>query len=343
MSKVIIIDAGICSHICIFAWGAMTKLKNEGKISSDIFIPDSDYNYFRMMIGFLKKIVVKKGDIVIVSVDARNSWRKAFYPIYKGQRKEMRESHQLIDWNYHYNKINDMNQRLNEATDWYFLKISNFINFDEICNTVEGKKYNIEKNVEEDISCSYGIEADDIQAVVCRAFPDREVVLVTGDADLDMLTHYKNTKIFSTNIKFLGSRGLYKIINDPLKIKADKIRKGDVSDNIIVDKHNDTEYQRNLRELIVDLLTLPSFVEDPIKNLLLNLPEKKVDYSLLPFKNSIGNIENYNNIYLPDKMVTWEQAEKAHLKKEKKTKEKRKISYEKQKVKRKLKKELSFK
>lgn len=340
--KIIIIDGGVLTHIAIFQWGSMTKAKREGKMPQDAWIPNPDYTYFRMMISFLKKIVVKKHDKIIIAVDARHSWRRAFYPIYKGQRKEMRQSHEHIDWAYHYALIDEINEKLNNSTDWHFIKMSDFISFGELCKTEEGKRFDIASVVTESPNCRYGIEADDIQAVACKVFSDQEVILVTGDADLDQLAYFPNTKIFSTYVEADGQRGCYKIIEKPLKILADKIRKGDISDNILVNAKKDTEYDRNIRELIVNLVNMPSFIEKPITDILLNLEDKEIIYSNLPYQNSVGNFEKYNDIYLPDKMLSWEKAERLHKFRAKKKEKKRKEQYEKRKQREKAKKEKSL-
>jgi hypothetical protein len=340
MSKVIVIDGGILSHKSIFAWNSMQKLKNEGKLRTD-FIPNSDYTYFNSMVSILKKISIQKDDTVIVAVDARNSWRKAFYPIYKAQRSAGRAKHTLIDWDYHYGLIEDMNETLHQATDWHFVKMSDFASFNDLEKTKYGKQYAIKDN-DAKRGKPYGIEADDIQAVACRYFSDREVILVTGDADLDQLDHYENTRIFSTNTKFKGQKGCYKVIKDPINVLTSKAKKGDVSDNIIVSETNDTTDEYELRKFIIDLYTLPDFVEDPIVDILSQLPEKKMYYDKLPFPNSLGKAERYDKIYSQDKLITWDEAVKSHERAEKRKKKKAKISYEKRKLKLKIQKENAF-
>lgn len=329
--RIIIVDVGIMTHRCIFAQGAMQRMINEGKLSQDTAILPIEYGYFLSLLAILKKIVVKKNDKVVMACDARHSWRRAFYIPYKGNRTALREGHTEINWEEQYAKIEAINQQLNESTDWHFIKISDFITFEDICETKQGQELNIDQ-YEIDPDQTYGIESDDIQAVASKLYENQEVILVTGDADLDQLTYNKNTKIFSTNVKYKNQKGCYKIVPNALKVVADKSRKGDISDNITVSE-NDTERDYKIRQLIVDLLTLPEFVKEPIENILSNLPDKNIDFDILPFKNSLGHPDNFSKIYLPDKEITWEKAlienEKTLLKKKIKTKE----TYAKNKVK----------
>lgn len=318
--RIIVVDASVLAHKAIFEWERQTILKSEGK-SDASFIMEPDYTYVKSIISLLKKIVIQRGDKIIIALDARNSWRRAFYPIYKGQRHAGRQAHKAIDWGTMYGKIDRMNSILNKATDWHFIKISAFASFIDLVKTEEGQKFKIDdgRYMETD---TFGIEADDIMACCANFYSDREVILVTKDQDLDQLCFYPQTKIFSTILKVGALKGCYKVITNPLDIIAEKVRKGDVSDNIIVTK-DDTKEEADVRRFIINLVELPPFIEEPIIKILENLPEKTINYDLLPFKNSLGKPENYNKIYLLDNQVTYEDAIKAHEKRLKKDEEKK--------------------
>lgn len=337
--RIIVIDASVIAHKCIFDWERQTILKSEGKSDAN-FIMEPDYTYFKVMISLLKKVVVQRGDKVIIALDARNSWRRAFYPIYKGQRHAGRQAHKTIDWGHHYNRLDRMNAILNKATDWHFVKISSFATFFDLVKTDEGQKFKIDdgRYMETD---DFGIEADDIMACCAKYYSDREVILVSIDADLDQLCFYPLTKMFSPNLKLgvskTSPKGCYKIVSSPLDILADKVRKGDVSDNILV-TDDDTEEQAEIRRFIINLIELPSFVEKPIIKVLDELKPKTIHYDDLPFKNSLGKPENYNKIYLLDSQVTYEDAIKAHEKRLVKEEEKKIETREKAKQKRLLRK-----
>lgn len=331
MNKVIIIDAGVILHRSIFSWGAEKKRLLEKDILKDP-IPAS-YTYLNTCYAILKKIGIDKNDIIIIAKDGKNSWRKAFYPEYKSQRFAMREAHEEINWNLQYGMINKLERQLNTVTNWHFIQLNDVFNFADLCLTDEGQKFDIE-NYDIDMAKEYGIESDDIQAVACQYFKDKEIILVTIDEDLSQLVYYSNVKIFNPNLKSPTNKakiGYYKIIENPLKIKADKIRKGDKSDNILVDKRKDSIKDVEIRQLIIDLINLPNWIVTPIINILINLNyTKQIDYKNLPFQNSLG--KKFDTIYKTDAIRTFDESLKRHELKEQKRLEKQREQYNKKKV-----------
>ena len=270
-----------------------------------MLVMPSHYSYFQLMISALKKIGVGKGDKVILCLEG-HSWRKDYYAPYKANRAGHREDAKLIDWDYHYKKIGEINDQLDKSTDWHVLRFPEFG------------------------------EADDIQAVACRAFPNDTCVVVTIDKDLFMLAHYDNVRIFSLNLKCKGSKGIYEKIDEPLKILASKAQKGDVSDNIIPST-TDTKEDYELRKFIIDLFNLPDFVEKPIRKVLENLPKKTVKPDLLPFQNSLA--KRFFDIYKIDNVITPEYCYALQAKRDAKKKKKIKLKREEAKLKKQKEKE----
>lgn len=128
---------------------------------------------------------------VVIADDSKANWRYGLYPLYKQNRKE--KEFEEIDIAYRNNR-----KKLTEIlTDFplYYLKIEN-------------------------------LEADDICYLICNKFRDREIIVMSGDADLLQLTQkFYNVKIYNPNKKA--------IIEKPeLDIVRYKILKGDSSDNI---------------------------------------------------------------------------------------------------------------
>ena len=111
-----------------------------------------------------------------------------------------------------------------------------------------------------------------------------------------------------------------------------------MSDNILVPE-NDTNEEYELREFLTNLLSLPSFIVKPIENILNNLPEKQMNYNLLPFPNSIGKKENFDLIYSKENVILFEDAVKIN---EKRKEKKLKLGREKAKAKRELQKAENF-
>ena len=337
MNKVIVLDSGVFIHKAIFAWGADKKRRFEAGNDEDPIM--ATYTYLNMCYGTLKKIGINKDDIIIVACDARNSWRKAFLEEYKGQRQELRDANDHINWNLQYMLMNKLERQLNNSTDWHFIKLEETFNYADLVLTDIGENLEIEKFGSVSYDKEFGIESDDIQAVCPKFFKDKEVILVTIDADLDQLTYNSNCKIFNPNLKSptnKAKKGFYKIINKPLQIITKKVRSGDISDNIIVDKNNDTERDIEIRKCIIDLLKLPDFVEKPITTALQELDyNKKVLYEELPFQNSLA--QKFDTIYESKDIRSWDQSVKAHEGREEKRKAKAREAYAKKKAKEKKK------
>lgn len=246
------------------------------------------YTYLNMILSNLKRIGIDKEDRIILAIDQGHSWRKQFDSDYKANRKIARDAlAEEIDWKSVFNNFELTYLKLNESTDWHIIRI----------NT---------------------IEADDIIATACRFYKDKDIVVVSSDADLQQLTAFKNVKIFSPLVKIKGGKGGYKIVKNPYKIIAEKVAKGDVADNIII-RESDTKEDVEIRELIINLLELPEFVEQPIIEKLKSLPEQKdLNIDKFPFRNLA---DRYFQIYEKDKVITYEDCiEKVEKKKKSKKK-----------------------
>lgn len=311
MNKLIIIDSGYLTHRSIFLWGSSKKKELEKGNKTDP-IPAS-YTYLLSLYSILKRIGYDKSDKVLIACDGKNSFRKAFYPIYKGQRDAQRKSHEEINWGLQYNFINKLTKQLNESTPWNVLQINNFANFCDLVLTNEGQKFNIEEH-DIDYATEYGLEADDLMAVAPKVFSDHEVILVTIDKDINQCLFYSNVKIFNPNLVSAtnkAKKGFYVIEKDPLKVIQKKVKSGDVGDNIIVDKNNDTEREVEIREFIINLLNLPEWVEEPIIKSLKNLDwNKPLKRDKLPFQNSLA--KKFDRIYEKNDLRTYEESLKRH-------------------------------
>lgn len=297
-NKVICIDASVFAFRSIFNWELMIKNSKGG------FVMPADHTYLSMIISCLKKVGVDENTKIFLCLDSR-SWRKNYYSPYKDNRKEARDSHKLINWEKHFSSVKNINERLDYATPFFVLQVPN-------------------------------CEADDLISCICRKYKDSEVVICSIDADLKQLCYLPNVHFFSYMMKVNGSKGGYVKVTqeEALNIIEKKIRLGDVSDNILVDKINDDENDVNLRRMIINLLQLPDFVEQPIFEVLNNLPikEAKIKQEYLPFQNSLA--QKIFDIYKKDNILSKEYCyaltEKRVVKKKKEQTLKRKMKKEKE-------------
>jgi len=243
--KVVIVDNGALMFRSIFGWE-----KNRA-------VP-ATYTYLNMLIANLKRLDMSPDDTVIIAVDSpKGSWRKDVDKDYKANRKEAREKHKDINWQFMFDSFGKLLERLKAATPFHIL--------------------NIDK-----------LEADDIMAYACQYFKDIEIILVTFDSDMEQLVHYKNVKIFSPLTK------KFKIIKNPYAVLAKKV---DIekADNLISPILNEADYAR--RHLLVNLLDLPVVVKDKIKIEFDKLElTKNFDLKLLPYnKMPTKFLEIYND------------------------------------------------
>jgi uncharacterized membrane-anchored protein len=244
---------------------------------------------------------VDENTTVFLCLDDK-SWRKSYYAPYKDNRKEAREKHKLINWDEHFKKVSDINDRLNYATPFFVLQIP-------------------------------GAEADDLISCICRKYKDDEVVICTIDSDLKQLYYLPNTHFFSYMMKVKGSKGGYIKVSEEeaLNIIEKKVRLGDVADNILVSPEDD-ENDVELRRTIINLLELPEFVEKPIFDALNNLPIKsqEIKWSYLPYQNSLAKRfqDIYDKKYILSKEYYYSLSEKRVVKKKKEQTLKRKLKKE---------------
>jgi len=336
VGKIVCIDEGVLTARTISNWGAMQLRILEGKMPKNTFNPPVSYTWFLMVMGILKRIGIDKNDLVIIGRDKTKSFRKFFYENYKAQRWEQRREKTHIDWMYHYGVIDRFLTQIQESTNWHVIWLPKLWTGADLLFAPEGQQFvnEDEMNIEL-LGQWFGVESDDVSACASKYFKDKEVVIATIDADLDMLTVRENTKIFTLTQKFRGGKGVYKVVDNGYKVLANKIEKGDKSDNILPGVTDDnSEKAKELRKLIIDLINLPSWVEEEVFKVFDNLQEKEIDYSKLPFENSLA--KKFDDIYKKDKIITYEDSVKHFERKKKATSKKAKEAREKKKLEKQL-------
>lgn len=249
-------------------------------IFSHKYTPQIPINYTitNMILANFLKVGIDKEDIIMIACDEGHSWRKQFDKSYKADRKEKREKHTDIDWTYMFEQVNKLLIQLDISTNWHILKYPS-------------------------------LEADDWQAVATKYYKDNQVVLISFDADMEQLLSRPNVRIFSPKSK------KYKFCTNPFASIAKKINKEAV-DGLTNPVLSEEDY--NTRNMLINLLDLPEFVETPIIETFKNLQPKEPDIDEFPFQ-SLKN--KYLNLYQDkSKIITIEKCAKQLERKKKRKK-----------------------
>lgn len=212
-----------------------------------IYLPAPTYTFMNMITGYFNKFKIDLDDMIIMAQDF-SSWRKEEEKKYKAQRDEYRQKQEKQEWWLgQYEEFNSLYKKLNYALPYYWIKI-------------------------------WLVEADDIASVCCRRYKDKEIYLVSSDADWEQLAFFTNVKIFSPITK------KFKEIKNPTKILLNKITKGDKSDNLTEKVSNELEFEH--RKKLVDLITpLPDKIEQSINNELNKIMPKNMMIDKVPFQS----------------------------------------------------------
>lgn len=276
-SRIIFLDFGIFMFRPIKAYQAQLKQQAESGIKK--FIMPPEWTCLAMIISNLQKVGIRPEDEVVIAADGRNSWRKDYDKNYKLTRAAQRDKDTFIDYPKMFERFNGLLEKLDQNTPFRVIKIDRF-------------------------------EADDVIASACKYFPDKEILIVSYDADYEMLVAYPNVKIFSP----LTHK--YKVPGDPYKLLAKKITR-EASDNLITPIISQADY--DTRKLIVDLISLPDFIYETLNPYFeeLFLEEKKFQLDNLPFPSIRKRFEtlyqNENKIVDYDKCLVAKKKTKKNV------------------------------
>lgn len=250
------------------------------------------YLAMTMILGNLKRIGVEPCDEVIIACDHLSSWRKQYIPQAKADRQEIRDK-SGINWTEIYEQFNTLLEQVKQSTNWNVVQVPH-------------------------------IEADDIMSTCCRYYNDKEVILLTMDGDLELCFHYSNVKIFSPHRQMKRYKIRPKNFNVYKAIARMVTTKG--HNNLDIPIENEDDYA--IKEMCVNLIKLPEWVENKIKDELVKLKTKTDDIGNFPF-NSLK--ERYGSLYNSKKdIITYAQCVAKEERKQKK--KKKKLKQKKQKV-----------
>lgn len=212
-----------------------------------------------------KKYRAEYGQMVL-ACDGFNTWRKEFFPEYKGARKKNRAKSDL-DWNSIFISLNEIREEIKQNFPWKVIHLD-------------------------------GTEADDIIGVLTnqtQEFGQHEpVMIISSDKDFIQLHKFNNVKQFSPIQK--------KLVQDPHPItyKWNHIMRGDAGDGIpnvlspddtfMSESHQNQLRQTRVDEWINNLDNLRELMGDEIyRNFQRN--QTLIDFDYIP-KPIVENIIN---------------------------------------------------
>ena len=145
------------------------------------------YLSLKSVIACLKCIEIEPDDIIILAVDSgKGSWRKELEPVYKANRKDIRDKTGL-NWDKHFQDYNEMLGQLDIGSPFYIIRLER-------------------------------IEADDVIGYGVRYYKDHECIIISTDTDFKQLLQYPNVKVFSPKTK------AYRIVKYPERVVEQKMR-----------------------------------------------------------------------------------------------------------------------
>lgn len=262
----------VTPKIVFIDWGIFMFRSIFGTVSSGRTVP-ATYTAMTMVISCLRHVGITSSDTVIIAADSpKGSWRKDYDSNYKADRKEKREK-SGIDWKKNFEMFWTLLEKLEMYTPFHTISIDK-------------------------------LEADDIIAYGCKYFKDRTCVIVSSDTDYEQLFVYPNVKIFSPVSKHYKNSNI-----DPYRLLAKKIQK-ETTDNLITPILSERDFE--IRNKIVNLMTLPKEIEDKVCDRIITLPVKNWNYDKIPFPSLINR---YYEIYKTDKIVNQNKKKKKVKKK----------------------------
>ena len=146
---------------------------------------------------------------MFLAYDSKSYWRREFFPQYKSNRRKNREEDNK-DWDSIFEVLNQIKNEIKEFLPY--------------------------KVVE-----TYGAEADDVIATLCKHYQSEKIMIVSGDKDFIQLQKYDNVSQYSPVTK--------KLVNgvDPNVYIKEHVLKGDKSDgvpNVLSPDHTFTDELR---------------------------------------------------------------------------------------------------
>lgn len=204
------------------------------------------YTTMSMILACLKELNASVDDKIIIAIDSKKGSWRKEYDRNYKANRKAKRQEFDIDWDYWFKEYGKLKDNLKENTIFYVAEVDK-------------------------------MEADDIIAYAVRYYRPTQCVIVSTDSDYEQLTCYDNVKVFSPVSK------KFKVVKNPYGLLAKKIEI-ERADNLLSPVLTEADY--NLRKMLVDLTTLPDFVEEKVKKELDNLQNNAIiNYDRLKFQS----------------------------------------------------------
>ena len=189
---------------------------------------------------------------IVLTYDSRAYWRREIFPQYKHSRRKSREA---------------------DGKDW-----------DSIFGVLNQIKDEIKEFLPYKVVETYGAEADDVIATLCKHYQSEKIMIVSGDKDFIQLQKYQNVRQYSPITK--------KHVNgvDAVVYIKEHILKGDKSDGIPNVLSPDHTFTDDLRQRPLTSKKMQSIMAQDIDDL---NDEVKRNYQRNDILINLDNIPDY--------------------------------------------------
>ena len=201
---------------------------------------------------------------IVLTYDSRAYWRREVFPQYKHSRRKGRETDDK-DWDSIFGVLNQIKDEIKEFLPY--------------------------KVVE-----TYGAEADDVIATLCKHYQSEKIMIVSGDKDFIQLQKYDNVSQYSPITK--------KLVNgvDAVVYIKEHILKGDTSDGVPNVLSPDNTFVDGLRQRPLGRKKIETWLDMHINDL---QDEVKRNYQR---NNTLINLDNVPDNLEKEIMVDFSEA-----------------------------------
>ena len=224
-----------------------------------------DENLLRhIFLNSIRTVKTKHKDYgeVVIACDDKDYWRKKVFPYYKAMRKKARDESSL-DWNVIFESLHKFKAELREYFPYKVIQVPH-------------------------------VEADDIIAVLCKNFPNEEIMIVSSDKDYMQLQKYPLVRQYNPITKKQMQ------CSNPAKFLLEHIIKGDSGDGIPNCLSSDNTFVMGIRQKPITekrIQQISSTIDSLDENTKRNFYRNKsiIDFDEIPSDIEAQILDEYDN------------------------------------------------